>query len=486
MQTLSGQGGSVPAVNRPAALDRRRGPADRRLTPRGGRRATDLVRTGVLAALCALWFSPMASAAEPVRFGFDANSIVRARSLGMPVAYGSLWAGAWNQERYGWGGIRTQLETAKASGVTPVIQWWYWGDDLSPTCVDSGCRDQHHGVWKDKATWDRLTRELADIIVSVLGPNSGAIIIVETEFNKGSMQSNETFDGWLEEKAHFFHGKGLKVVVGFGNWGRSNWINYDRAVAAADLIGVMALQSSVRDSLTYLSGAEMLVSAARYNQAQFGKPSFVTDFAFSSYPEPSYEVYQDTVVREIFSRMDELRDAGVQGMVWRMLTDDPNFDTANYHGTAERHWGLLHADGTPKPAFLPFLIGMLAQRDETTGAFSDDPLPAGTAVKAVHLSELRARIDALRREFDLPAANWADPTITPGVTLAKAQHLREPQSAVAEVYRTAGLTPPPFTALPAQSTIRAAHVSELRAAVATLEARQSRQTPDRQMSAAVR
>jgi len=296
-----------------------------------------------------------------MKFGFDASSVKRARQLGMPVGYGSVWVGAWNQEKYGWGGVKDQLETAKDNGVTPVIQWWYWGDDLSPTCVAQGCKDQYYGVWKDKATWDRLSSELADVLVRTLGPQSGAIIIVETEFNKSNMQKNETFDAWLAEKADFFHTKGLKVVVGFGNWGRENWKNYARAVAAADMIGVQVLYSSVRDETAYLSGADMLVGAARYNKATFGKPSFVTDFAFSSYPALSYERYQDTVVREIFGRLNELRDAGVQGMIWRMLADDPKFNTANYHGMAERYWGLLRADGSPKPAFEAFRIGMLRE-----------------------------------------------------------------------------------------------------------------------------
>ena len=330
------------------------------------------VATGVLILM------PLAAEAQ-VKFGVDVNSVARARALGMPVGYGSIWAGAWNQ-RYGWGGIKEQLQTANANGVTPVIQWWYWGDDLSPTCVQQGCTDRYNGVWKDKATWDRMSGELAAIVVNILGPNSGAIIIVETEFNKNGMQSNETFDGWLEEKAYAFRAKGLKVVVGFGNWGRESWGNYDRAVASADLIGVQALLSSVRNSLTYLSGAEMLVSAARYNQVQFGKPSFVTDFAFSSYPEAPYELYQDTVIREIFARMGELREAGVQGMVWRMLADDPKFDTNNYHGEAERHWGLLNADGQQKQAFLPFLIGMRAEADLAAAA---QPAPAPIAPATV-------------------------------------------------------------------------------------------------------
>lgn len=356
----------------PNVPDERRSVADRRRAPRSGtpgRRAADVARAGAFAALSSLVASSMATAGEaPMKFGFDANSVTLARQLGMPVAYGSVWAGAWNQGKDGWGGIKDQLEKAKNNGVTPVIQWWYWGDDLSPTCMAQGCKDQYHGVWKDKATWDRLSSELADAIVRTLGPNSGAIIIVETEFNKSHMQTNDTFDRWLADKAEFFHGKGLKVVVGFGNWGREHWKNYARAVAAADMIGVQVLYSSVRDEAAYLSGADMLIGAAQYNKATFGKPSFVTDCGFSSYPTSSYERYQDTVIRDIFRRLGELRSAGVQGMIWRMLADDPKFNTANYHGMAEQHWGLVRADGSKKPGFDPFLNGMLGEADSQTAS----------------------------------------------------------------------------------------------------------------------
>jgi hypothetical protein len=46
---------------------------------------------------------------------------------------------------------------------------------------------------------------------------------------------------------------------------------------------------------------------------------------------------------------------GVVGIIWRMLADDPAFDTSNYHGIAERYWGLLHADGRAKAAFRWFV-----------------------------------------------------------------------------------------------------------------------------------
>src|SRR5207244_7225094 len=111
-------------------------------------------------------------------------------------------------------------------------------------------------------------------------------------------------------------------------------------------------------------------------QSMFHKPCFVTDFAFSSYPEPAYEYLQDTVVKTIFLRMADLKAAGVRGMVWRMLSDDPAFDTSNYHGMAERYWGLLRADGSQKLAFSSFLNGMLREK-------SPQVPPAPTGLTAI-------------------------------------------------------------------------------------------------------
>ena len=379
------------------AGDRRQAGADRRQTPRGGRRVGDKIRLALYTAACSMLVAPgaKASARAPLKFGFDVASVKQARQLGMPVAYGSLWAGAWNQpEKYGWSGIKDQLETAKANGVVPVVQWWYWGDDISPSCVENGCTDRYEKVHKDKATWYRMTNELADLIVSVMGPGAPAIVVVENEFNQGGMGTYEPFDGYLVDQINALHMRNLQVAIEFGNWDQKYWKNFDRAVAAADLLGAMALQSSVRDATTYLSGADKLLQAARYYQKVFNKPVMVTDFAFSSYPEPSYLNDQDTVVREIFARMDEFRAAGVQGMVWRMLADDPEFDTSNYHREAERSWGLLHADGSAKPAFQSFLNGMVMEKESADRVAAD----AAAATQAARERATRTSARIPRRE----------------------------------------------------------------------------------------
>ena len=107
-----------------------------------------------------------------------------------------------------------------------------------------------------------------------------------------------------------------------------------------------------------------------------------------------------------------------------------------------------------------------------SGTFTDDPIQPGvTPVKAIHFTELRTRIDALRRSAGLPAFPWTDPVLTPGVTPVKLVHLAELREALAAAYAGARRSVPIWTdAAPSGRTpIRAAHVTELRAAVSALE-----------------
>ena len=108
-----------------------------------------------------------------------------------------------------------------------------------------------------------------------------------------------------------------------------------------------------------------------------------------------------------------------------------------------------------------------------TGSFIDDPLVPGlTPVKAVHFTELRTRIDALRVRAGLQRFAWTDPVLAAGVTPVKLVHLLELRSALAAVYEAVGRSAPSYTdAAPAAGTtpIRAVDLMELRAAVVALE-----------------
>jgi hypothetical protein len=106
-----------------------------------------------------------------------------------------------------------------------------------------------------------------------------------------------------------------------------------------------------------------------------------------------------------------------------------------------------------------------------SGTFTDAPLTAGAVVKAVHFTELRARIDVLRATYGLSPYAWTDPTLQPGVTTIKAAHLTEMRTALQQAYTAAGQTPPGFAeSIAARVTIiRAVHLEELRTAVLALE-----------------
>ena len=107
------------------------------------------------------------------------------------------------------------------------------------------------------------------------------------------------------------------------------------------------------------------------------------------------------------------------------------------------------------------------------GSFTDDPLrPGVTPVRAVHFTELRTRIDALRRNAGLAPFSWTDPVLTAGATPVRLVHLRELRAALEQAYAAAGRMLPRWTdAAPAAGAtpIRAAHLTELRAAVVGLE-----------------
>ena len=217
-----------------------------------------------------------------------------------------------------------------------------------------------------------MSDELSKVIERTMASRE-TIVVLETEFNKGGIETYEAFDGHLAEVTAILHRRGnVKVVLGFGNWGREHWSRFDRAIDAADYLGTELLRSSVRDSSSYLAAVDTLVSGAQHVQSRFHKPSFIVDLALSSYPAAAYEARQAAVAEELHRRLPELKGAGVRAILYRMMADNPNFDTSNYHGVAERHWGLLRADGSEKPAYAPFAATV---REETAESASDRSTP---------------------------------------------------------------------------------------------------------------
>ncbi len=105
-------------------------------------------------------------------------------------------------------------------------------------------------------------------------------------------------------------------------------------------------------------------------------------------------------------------------------------------------------------------------------AFTDETLAATVSViRAVHVMELRTRIDAIRAARLLPAFSWTDTTLSAGITAIQAIHITELREALRQTYLSALMPPPTYTdpSLGIGTTMKAVHVTQLRAAVLAIE-----------------
>lgn len=104
------------------------------------------------------------------------------------------------------------------------------------------------------------------------------------------------------------------------------------------------------------------------------------------------------------------------------------------------------------------------------GTFTDATL-SGATVRAVHVTELRNRIDALRGLKGLTPFQWSDPSLVQASTPVRATHVRELRTALNQAYVAAARPVPAYSdAIAAGSTtVKAIHITELRSAVVALE-----------------
>jgi hypothetical protein len=177
-----------------------------------------------------------------------------------------------------------------------------------------------------------------------------------------------------------------------------------------------------------------------------------------------------TVWRFAHHRSNVARDDGIDGTYFwyqphGVISPDGRWAlfTSNWEKTLGTAVG-----GEPSGLFRTdvFIVGL------TAGTFTDDPLMSGvTTVKALHMTELRTRIDVLRASHGLAPFAWTDPSLPVRFAIIKAAHVNELRTALTEAYVAAGRGLPAFTdaLTPGVTPIRAVHVQELRQAVVSLE-----------------
>jgi len=251
--------------------------------------------------------------------------------------------------------IDAALQSIQDANVTPAIHFYYWGDDLSPACLDYGCNG------KSRAAWDQLARQLTEHLWADLG-GKPALILVETEFNKGSVAHDASFDAALaatETNLRQLY-PAAQLVLAFGDWNLDAWSNWNKAAAASDAVGLQAITAWPRHTLAQQAALYNLTLTGVSRLAQlFHKPVVLTDVALSSYG-PSGESIQETSMRRFFAGLPDLRKAGTTTVLYRSLVDASN--ATDYFGVAEAHFGLGFSATSLKPAGLAWLDGVAAER----------------------------------------------------------------------------------------------------------------------------
>ncbi len=341
---------------------------------------TILTTLAILTAGLAVLIAPGAGAATtdtPIGFGMEAGAINVQTQNGVAPDYGTFWIGPWTLNS-GWGGPDNSLTTMKNAGVTPAIHFYYWGDDITPDCVENGCWSSLHNSHKNKAGWNTLADQLIQHLNAKMGGEE-VVIFMESEFNKGGIQSYEPFDGYMADMADKIHEgyPNAKIVMSLGSWGKNYWGNFDRTAAASDYIGIQGMRGSTKDSSAHYDDLyETTLSNAQYLQSLFGKPIFIQDLALSSYPEPAYLSKQSNELQQFFDNLGELKSAGVMAIVYRSWNDSPNMNLANYYGEAERHWGLSWSGTSDlKAAGHVWVAGVKAERSNAAPTPAPAPAP---------------------------------------------------------------------------------------------------------------
>jgi hypothetical protein len=355
-----------------------------------------------------------ATTAPAVRFGMDAASVAAQKAAGANPDYGTLWIGPWTLSS-GWGGPDGTLASLKSAGVTPAVHFYYWGDDISPTCVEKGCWSSLHDVQKDRAHWRTLGDQLASHLDSKM-KGAPVVVFLESEFNKAGISKYEPFDGYLADMANRLRGAypSAIVVLGFGNWQSGDWGTFDRAAAASQMVGLQAMRGSTQDSSAAYDGLyDATLTGVRKLSGLFHKPIMLTDVALSSYPEPGYLTMQRDNLQKFFTGLPELRDAGVRAMVYRSWADSPDMSTANHYGEGERHWGLVHSGGSQKSAAKVWVDGLKAVRAGTTVA----PTSASSSTSASSGGSFSATFAAKSVGNDY----WVETAVSSSSAIAKVE-----------------------------------------------------------------
>lgn len=165
--------------------------------------------------------------------------------------------------------------------------------------------------------------------------------------------------------------------------------------------------------------------------------------------------------------------SAASGCPWRAISNAPWLTvTGAGNGAGAFDFTVAPNDGATRAAVLtiggqPFVVTQIS-----ASLFTNDPLvPGATAIRAIHINELRGRIDALRTRNGLGPFGWRDDPLVAGSTPIRAIHVADLRTALLQVYATRGIAAPTFarSGPVAGMVMRASDITEIRTALRAIE-----------------
>ena len=265
--------------------------------------------------------------------------------LGLDVDLLQIWLPrGWKKEWVEPDDLRALTER----GIVPVVVHYFFGDYISKERVEAS-RDEWYGsLWA-------MSQQLKDV-----GP---VLVILEPEFNIAPPKGETAITSWsgfaseLRAAAQLVKTQAPNALVGTcpGDFPGPPKLEAVLGPVAnhLDFLAFQEMRASTdpdrgRDGYRDVAGSAL--DFARYLKRAFGRPLLLGYLAFSSHG--GWTARQAQALRELAAERKALLEAGVWGVVYFQLYDDP--DHRGYFGRAERAFGLITRKGRKKPSFEAF------------------------------------------------------------------------------------------------------------------------------------
>ena len=298
----------------------------------------------------------------------DASGYEILKQHGITPTAAMAWLGPWTNVNAD--GTVPQLDQhqawCKARGITPVYQFYYWGDSISLDALKGTATPKGKTI----ADWWKLAKAVA----SRLKESGGlAYVIIETEFNKNHvMDEPAVFDKAFRDMAWTIKGIApeVKVVSSPGSWAdpRGLYEKLPGVRQTVDIPGTQFMRGVVREGARVYDATDedAILYFERLRTIFPDKPLMLTDLALSTYggaysSTPPFgggsggaeEARQASVLQSLAAAKPKLASLGVSMMFYREVKNNHSRDPpkVNYYGYAEGHFGVIRDDGTEKPGF---------------------------------------------------------------------------------------------------------------------------------------